>query len=225
LPYHKIADGNRERKGISQWSGPAELLEAATAQYRKDRWENQPEIVEVWCEKDALSGVLLPVCNAWGATFVTVRGNPSLTIIYESAQEFLLLRKEQPPTILYIGDHDATGRSISDGLLKSFQEHIEYVNIERIALEPEQIAQHNLPTRLGKKTDSRHKAFAEKYGDASVEVDALPPNVLTAIVEGAIKQHVDMAQWKRDGIVERAERDSLARYMASLSDLGLDTSK
>ncbi|MDQ6833634.1 MAG: hypothetical protein M3008_09555 [Chloroflexota bacterium] len=222
LPYGKIADGNRQRRRVAQWDGPADLLETATKQYRKDRWQTQEEIVEVWCEKDALSGVLLPVCEEWGVTYVATRGNPSMTLIYESAA--YLDSCDQWPTILYVGDHDASGRGISDRLGEQFHQHTQYMTVERIALEPEQIEEYSLPTRPGKKSDMQYQKFADAFGDASVEVDALPPDVLTEIVENAIVAHIDLDKWDMAGYAERAEKQSLIDFTANLSALGIDPS-
>ncbi len=221
LSYGKIADGNRQRRQVAQWGGPAELLEAATAQYRKDRWENQPWHVEVWCEKDALSGVLLPVCEQWGVTYVATRGNPSMTLIYESAM--FMEELPQPTLIVYVGDHDASGRGISDRLEEQFQQHTDNVVVERVALNPDQIREYRLPTRPSKKTDSQHAKFAAAFGDASVEVDALPPDVLTEIVMTEITQLIDATKWQAAGEAERLERQSLEDFTANLSALGIDS--
>jgi hypothetical protein len=223
LPYGKIADGSRQRRRVAQWQEPMEILETARKQYRKDRWMMQDEIVEVWCEKDALSGVLQPTCDRLGVAYVATRGNPSLTLIYESAEYFDGL--EQFPTILYVGDHDASGRGISDRLEAQFHRHIDDIAVERIALEPEQIAQYQLPTRPGKTSDSQHLKFTEAFGDASVEVDALPPNVLTAIVEDAIWGHIDLAAWVEAERAEVAEQESLDDWIRHLAAIGIDTTK
>lgn len=223
LPYGKIADGNRQRRHVAQWGGPAELLEVATVQYRKDRWEQQGWHVEVWCEKDALSGVLLPVCEQWGVTYVATRGNPSMTLIYESAMFMAAL--PQPTLIVYVGDHDASGRGISDRLEAQFAQHTEGVAVTRVALNPDQIREYRLPTRPSKQTDSQHAKFAAAFGDASVEVDALPPDVLTEIVAGEIIGMIDAHKWQAAGEAERRERQSLADFTANLSALGIDSGK
>jgi len=220
LPYGKIADGNRQRRAVAQWGGPAELLESATAQYRKDRWESQSWHVEVWCEKDALSGVLLPVCEQWGVTYVATRGNPSMTLIYESAM--FLNALSQPTMIVYVGDHDASGRGISDRLEAQFAQHACDLLVARVALNPDQISDYRLPTRPGKTTDSQHARFAAEYGEASVEVDALPPDVLTGIVRDQIVAQIDVPAWQAAGEAERLERQSLADFTANLSALGID---
>jgi len=220
LPYGKIADGNRQRRSVAQWGGPAELLESATAQYRKDRWEHQRWHIEVWCEKDALSGVLLPVCEQWGVTYVATRGNPSMTLIYESAM--FLNALPQPTLIVYVGDHDASGRGISDRLEAQFAQHACDLLVARVALNPDQIAAYQLPTRPGKTTDSQHARFAAAYGEASVEVDALPPDVLTGIVRDQIVAQIHVPAWQAAGEAERLERQSLADFTANLSALGID---
>lgn len=208
LPYRKIADGHRTRRPVYQHGGLGAALEAAQEFYRRNYWLDQPRAVEVWCEKDALTGVIQPVCEEWGVTYVATKGFPSLTLRYESA---MALRATGKPTrIYYFGDHDASGRAISANLESELRQHGADVRVTRMALEPAQIADYALPTRPGKQTDSRHAKFAARYGDASMELDALPPSVLTAIVSDAIEQEVDMDQWAAAARVERLERATLA---------------
>jgi len=220
LPYGKIADGSRQRRRASQWRSARDLMESAVNQYRKDYWLHQPEHIEVWCEKDALSGVLLPLCDQWGVHYVAARGNPSITLIYESAID--MFDHEQPDTIVYVGDHDASGRGISDRLEEQFAMHEIDVVVERVAVNPDQIAAYGLPTRPGKKSDSQQAKFAAEFGDASVEVDALPPNVLTDIVTQAITSRIDWEKWIADARSEEVERASLDGFMENLTALGID---
>lgn len=220
LPYGKIADGSRQRRRASQWRSARDLMESAVGQYRKDYWLHQPEHIEVWCEKDALSGVLLPLCDQWGVHYVAARGNPSITLIYESAID--MFDHEQPDTIVYVGDHDASGRGISDRLEEQFAMHEIDVVVERVAVNPDQIAAYGLPTRPGKKSDSQQAKFAAEFGDASVEVDALPPNVLTDIVTQAITSRIDWEKWIADARSEEVERASLDGFMENLTALGID---
>jgi hypothetical protein len=42
---------------------PAEIIESASQSFRHDLWQHQKNRVEVWVEKDALIGVLGPVCE------------------------------------------------------------------------------------------------------------------------------------------------------------------
>lgn len=220
LPYGKIADGNRQRRRVAQWSSARDLMVSAVNQYRKDYWLHQPEHIEVWCEKDALSGVLMPICEEWGVHYVATRGNPSMTLIYESAMD--MYAHAQLDTIIYVGDHDASGRGISDRLEEQFAMHEIDVVVERVAVNPDQIAVYGLPTRPGKKSDSQQAKFAAEFGDASVEVDALPPDVLTDIVANGITSRIDWETWSADKRTEDIEQASLEAYIADLTALGID---
>jgi len=212
LPYGKIADGHRTRRAVFQHGGLADALTDAHSLYRRNYWLDQNVHVEVWCEKDALSRVIQPVCEAYGVTYVATRGFPSLTLIYESALTLVGLGK--PVTVLYFGDHDASGRAISANLEGDLRGHGAHVTVSRVALNPDQIAAYALPTRSGKWTDSRHARFAAAYGDACVELDALPPDVLTGLVEDGITAFVDRAAWARARAIEQMETQTLASIAA-----------
>lgn len=208
LPYRKIADGHRARRGVFAHSNLTAALERAHDLYRRNYWLEQPRGVEIWSEKDALSGVIHPVCEEWGVTYVATKGFPSLTLRYESAMAFC--QGGKPMRVFYFGDHDASGRAISANLETELRQHGADVRVTRIALEPEQIARYGLPTRPGKATDSRQAKFAARYGDASVELDALPPSVLVALVERCIADEVDAERWQAVERIEALERQTLA---------------
>ncbi|HSA49985.1 MAG TPA: hypothetical protein VLH10_07720 [Yinghuangia sp.] len=61
------------------------------------------------------------------------------------------------------------------------------IDFERLAVTEQQIADHRLPTAPAKPTDRR--SFA---GTATTQAEALPPDVLAAIVRTAIEAHRDM---------------------------------
>jgi hypothetical protein len=67
------------------------------------------------------------------------------------------------------------------------------IHFERLAVTLEQIAHLNLPLRPTKHSDSRAARFEAEYGQGSVELDAIHPDALRAIVREAIERHVDFA--------------------------------
>jgi len=216
LPYRKIADGHRVRRSFLAHNGIQDALEDAQLMYRRNMWASQPHHIEIWSEKDALTGVILPVCDRYGVTYVATRGFPSITLRYETAAE--LLRIGKPTRIFYFGDHDASGQQISDNLEAELRQHGADVTVERMALHPAQVRAWALPTRPGKHSDSRHKAFAAKYGDASVELDAVSPDMLTALVRHAIESEINVDEWQRMQEVEALERQTLA----SIAQIGFE---
>lgn len=219
LPYHKIADGHRDRRTAACYHSLAGALEAWHEQYRRDYWRHQPVHVEVWCEKDALTGVILPVTLAYGVPYVATRGFPSLTLIYETAMDIVAAGK--PATIFYFGDFDPSGLAISDRLEADLRQHGAEVTVRRIALTPEQVQRYRLPTRPSKRSDSRYAGFVEQYGDRSVELDALDPAVLTGLVTESIESMIDPWNWRQAEVIEEQERRTLAGLAGIIGLAGL----
>jgi hypothetical protein len=83
------------------------------------------------------------------------------------------------------------------------------VLFERLAVTPEQVEEWSLPTRPTKRTDTRARGFT---GD-SVEVDAVPANVLRTLVEDAIRRHVDARELH---VLDAAEADE-RQYLTALA--------
>jgi hypothetical protein len=207
LDFRKVTDGHRSRRIAYAHSSLHEALRSAHDVYRRNYWLDQSRHIEVWCEKDALSGVIQPVCDRYGVPYVATRGFPSITLLYDSAQAMAATKK--PATVFYFGDFDASGQSISDGLENNLRHFGADCHVQRVALNPDQINAYSLPTRPGKLTDSRQAGFAARFGGASVELDALPPNLLTNLVKRSIESAVDREAWRRVSAIEALEADTL----------------
>ena len=87
MPYGWITDNTRFMRKPTTYSNLGEMLEEQVRFYRRDLWHTQPVDVEVWLEKDALSGVLYPVTEEWDVPLMVTRGYPSLTFLYGAAEE------------------------------------------------------------------------------------------------------------------------------------------
>lgn len=74
IPWEWIEDRLRRPHHVSMWSGLSEFAETCRRAYRRDVWDTQPDYLEVWLEKDALSGIFEEVLNPYGATFNVGRG-------------------------------------------------------------------------------------------------------------------------------------------------------
>ena len=206
IDWNAIVDRGRTPVKLPDWKGPAEIMEAAAGQFRLDRWEGQPCHVEVWCEKDALAGVIEPVCRRNHVRFLANRGYSSSTAMYDAAQRFLdALERDQDPVVVYLGDHDPSGldmsRDIEDRLFTLT--HEVPVEVIRLALNYDQVEEHRPPPNPTKLTDSRARVYVAVYGRESWELDALDPQVLDALVENTIRTHMDMDLY--DGVVDREE--------------------
>jgi len=219
LGYGKIVDGGRVRRRLHGWDSIGDSLESLEGQFRLNHWDSQPQLVEIWCEKDALAGVITPVTDEYGVTFVALKGFGSLSIAYESGQELRLV--EKPVFIYYFGDHDPSGWAVSQAIEAELRDHLgDRLRFTRVGLNPGQIARYGLPTRPSKKGDTRNGAFVEAFGKADcVELDALPPDDLVGWVRAAIEQHIDWASWAATKRGEQAQRGALNHFREMFSNL------
>jgi hypothetical protein len=205
LPYGWIADNTRWMRKPSSHSSLDEALRRTAETYRRAVWDDQDACVEVWLEKDALSGVLYQVTAPWDVPLMVTRGFPSLSFLHSAADS---IRAENKPAFLYyLGDHDPSGLDITRVVEKGIREFAPEADIrfERVAVTPAQIIGLALPTRPTKTTDTRSKNFLGE----SVEVDAIKPATLRRLVEDCITQHVDSDAHERLMKVEAAERETL----------------
>lgn len=85
-------------------------------------------------------------------------------------------------------------------------------SFKQLAVTPEQIADYQLPTRPTKKKDTRSRGF----GDISVELDALPPDVLRSLVQDAIEEHLPDGHMENSRFVENEEREGFKQLMEGL---------
>jgi hypothetical protein len=63
MPFRWIADNSRWLRKPQSFSGLGDVVDSAWRTYRRALWERQPDYVEVWLEKEALSGVLYQVTS------------------------------------------------------------------------------------------------------------------------------------------------------------------
>jgi hypothetical protein len=58
IPWEYIEDRLRKPRHVSMWSDLNDFANTILHAYRRDVWISQPNYLEVWLEKDALSGSL-----------------------------------------------------------------------------------------------------------------------------------------------------------------------
>lgn len=205
IPYHWIADHTRWRHGGSGFMSVGDWLKESLETYRLDLWRDQECYVEVWSEKDALTGVLLPVTDPLCVPLMVCRGYPSITYLASAAATIRSAGK--PAVLYYLGDHDPSGVNIPTFVERSLRQFAPRAEIvfKRIAVTEMQIESLGLPTRPTKKSDSRAKNFVGE----SVEVDAIPPGDLRELVQRHIESHIDPVVLERLRREEDAGREAL----------------
>lgn len=212
LPFEWIVDNTRRMRKVLTFSSPDLALRRTAEVYRRSLWDNQDVYVEVWLEKDALSGVLLDVTDLWDVPLMVTRGYSSITFLHEAAQHMKQVGK--PVIIYYLGDYDPSGVDIPrvvEAGIRRFAPGID-LTLERVAVNESQIVQMNLDTRPTKPSDSRSKSFRGE----SVEVDAIRSPVLRDMAASCIERHIDKQALEAVRAAEESERGVLLRMARDL---------
>lgn len=206
IPFEWIVDSTRWMIKPKTYNSMDEALLLTVEMYRRSLWSRSNCYVEIWCEKQALAGIISEITEAWDVPLMVNHGFGSLSYLHNAAKT--IERNAKPAYIYYLADYDPSGVEASNNTerrLRQFAPNAE-IHFERIAVTPEQIKLFHLPTRPTKKTDSRAKKFGS---EVSVELDALPVQVLRDLVEHHILYHVDHTEYARLLQIEKAEKESL----------------
>jgi hypothetical protein len=206
LPYNWLADNTRWQRKPRTFNGVEEALKNTAAFYRKNLWANADCYVEIWLEKDALAGVIYPITSMFDVPLMVARGYASLSFLYNAAE--FINDLVVPAYIYHLGDFDPSGVNAGEKIEETLRELAPDAEIyfERIAVTPDQISEWDLPTRPTKASDTRSKGF----GAISVELDAIEPNQLRALVQDAIEQHLPAHEYEVLKAAEASERELLA---------------
>lgn len=217
IDWHTIVDRTRNMVSNNHWDGPHEIVAACANQFQIDKWANQEHRVEVWIEKDALIGVIGNVCRRNDVGFFSCRGYTSQSEMWVASQRLLKYTDDgQAVTIIHLGDHDPSGidmtRDIDDRLSLFMGSSAGDVN--RIALNMDQVNQYNPPPNPAKITDSRANKYIKQFGNNSWELDALEPSVLEQLIDDTIANLKDESLWKE----MRAEEDEHIRSLRKVAE-------
>ncbi len=216
IDWEAIEDRGREPNTPSEWQNLEDLMDSALKAYRLPRWRDQPHYVELWVEKQALAGILQPLARKYHVTLMVNKGYSSASAMYDASQRMIEAcggweASSRTPILFYLGDHDPSGEDMVRDIHERLTEFgVMDLETRKLALNMPQIKQWSPPPNPAKITDSRAKAYIEKYGEESWELDALPPRELTRLIEAAFRTVVDMNLMERV-IAQEEEDKSLLR--------------
>lgn len=209
IDWYAITDRTRNLRGNSHWDTPAEVIESAKHSYRLDKWEGQPNYVEVWVEKDALVDVVGQACRPLDVPFFSCRGYTSQSEMWAAAQRFIRRDDREQRIIIHLGDHDPSGIDMT----RDIQERLEMfgadVMVKRVALTMEQIDFYTPPPNPAKLTDSRCWGYIQRFGNESWELDALEPKVITDLITEQVTMYRDDTLYQQVCDQERREKREL----------------
>jgi len=199
-------------------------------------WYDQPEYVEVWVEKEAMTSILQSLLKDKDVKILPHRGFSSLTYLYECFRRLMYYKKlGKNIHVLYFGDFDPSGDYMIQDMkskLGKFGMFSSEYDFQKIAVTIEQIEQYTLPfspdqvTKEKLDRDSRTSQFIEKYGGLfAVEIDALPaliPNEFRSLVRNSVDQffdhdiHDELMEKHSVGEIEKILKEQVYRLSQAL---------
>jgi hypothetical protein len=213
IPFDWIADNTRWMRKPTTYVGLDACLNAAANLYRRDLWAAMPIYVEVWCEKDALAGVLIEETKPYDVPLMVARGYASISFLHSAAKT--VEAKGKAAYIYHFGDLDPSGVDAArdiEAKLRRYAPGAE-IHFERPAVTREQVSEWNLPSRPTKEKDPR----AKKFTGTSVELDAIPASKLRKLVRDCIERHIDQRQLAVLRAAEESERETLSKWAKILT--------
>jgi hypothetical protein len=213
VDWGAIEDRTREVHTHAFWNHPAGIISSAAESYREDLWAEQKYRPEVWIEKDALLGVIESVCTELRVPFFAHRGNNSQTLQYQAGKRFAeYLDQGLLPLVLHLADHDPNGIDMTrDNIARLALYARAEIEVRRIALNMDQVQQHNPPENFVKEKDTRTAAYRKRFGtDKCWELDALPPTVIADLIRNEINGLIEQRRWRAAAASEERGRALLA---------------
>jgi hypothetical protein len=218
LDWTQIVDGSRAVERVNTWRDTTQIVRAAVKTYRRDNWQDQPTLVEVWSEKSTVQGVLAPELDDLGVTFRVMKGFGSFTAVRQAAEDSQDDGDPRTKVVLYIGDWDPSGLYMSEvDLPRRLERYGSRWMFERIALTRDDLAALPHFDTATKSGDVRLQWYLENTTAdprKSWELDAMNPNDLRMRVREAITGYMDMAAWRRALLIEQAEKESMQQFHA-----------
>jgi hypothetical protein len=216
--WDAIEDRSRELITHNSWHDPQEAIRDTADWYQEDLWIGQRYRPEVWIEKEALVGVIAPICREYRVPYYACTGNDSTSALYRSGRRFAKISELGiKPLVLHLGDHDPNGldmtRDITERLRLYARQPIE---VRRLGLNIDQVKQHRLPPNFAKESDTRFAAYVKKFGTTKCwELDALSPAVIVGLIRKELVKLIDAKMWQRRINAERRNKAKLRKLELS----------
>lgn len=211
IDWDAIEDRNRGHESPYIQEDSEYLVNSLPRYLSFDLWKDQPNYVEVWVEKEALSGIVAKACDPRMVPYLACKGYLSSSEAYLAGKRFERARwRCSGLHIIHLGDHDPSGIDMTrdnHDRVNLFSNDLD-VNVHRIALNLDQIEEFAPPPNPTKLSDSRASAYIRKFGRSSWELDALSPSVLVDLIDESINDLIDVDL--RDKVITE-ERQAVSR--------------
>jgi hypothetical protein len=205
IDFAAIRDDGITKRTPHYWTDAAQLVRTfinLAEDFTLDRQHGQPRRLIFDVEAAGMVPLVEQVASSYGITVISSGGFDSTTAKYAMAQTLSQFEKAE---VLHIGDHDPSGVHVFSSIAEDVRAFAAGLNgsalpvFTRLAVTPEQITELSLPTAPPKSND--HRSFE---GSETTQVEAIPPDVLVAIITDAITSRLDRTAY--DAVLAQEER-------------------
>lgn len=121
IDWYSIVDRTRNLRGNNHWDKPEDVIASARYSYLLNKWDGQPNYVEVWVEKDALVDIVGQACIPLDTPYFSCRGYTSQSEMWSAAQRFIDQSYRDNCYIIHLGDHDPSGIDMTRDIQERLQ--------------------------------------------------------------------------------------------------------
>jgi hypothetical protein len=218
-----FADDRRTSDLRTSWRNLFHFKKDVFSWYHRSPWQEQPERVEIWLEKNTIRSLVEDITNDLDVMLRTSSGFFSRTFLYNIANQ-INLNKNLITWIFYVGDFDPSGLDIERAareMLFAFlqklgwtqQECETQIRWQRLAITEKDWREAPENSRIDLKVgDKRTPAFTEKFGNYGLEVEYLEAREEGSLAErldAEIRKHIDWDKWNASKAIEAAEQIDL----------------
>jgi hypothetical protein len=227
IPFESIRDDGASVMKSRHYDGKAAFyshVRELGQHYERDKLATQKIDVRIYCEAAGMMPQISRVSSRYSVPVYSCSGFDSLTAKYDLYQDIAsaFTYRGRRTVVLHLGDHDPSGENIFDVIAEDVHafllsaiphKHPGLVALfKRVALTPQMIEDYDLPTAPAKRSDSRSKRWG---GRETCQLEALPPDVLAAVLTTTIESYLDPEILKVDREAEAEERRSIAKALPS----------
>jgi hypothetical protein len=218
VPYGWIADMSRRGYFVDTFNGPGDFLRRVAGLYRSDLWRDADYRCEVWAESRSIASVLLNDCQELAVDLFPTGGFSSLSFVHEAAEQHNQSDDYRPLVVFYVGDYDPAGVIIDQSLERELRTHLNsniWLSFTRVAINEDQIALYDLPTKPRKESDRRSLHVA-----STVEAEAMPAHILRDMLRTRIEALLPERALEIAKVAEQSEREHLKRTADLMEEAG-----
>jgi hypothetical protein len=156
---------------------------------------------------------VVDVTSEYDVPLMVSRGLRPLSFPHSAAENMEDIAR--PCFIYHFGDYDPYGVNAAEKIDETLNELAPTgeISFQRVAVTPEQIAELSLPSRPTKTNNLRSKSWGG--GSKIVELDAIEPDLLRAMVRACIENHLPADELERLREIEEAEREAMVEFVKS----------